>query len=332
MKSYFKRGLALVLAVALVVSSGLYVSSDRTLKATGEDEMYSEAGAETTQEVVEVQAEQEEAQPVAEAPAEEAPAQEPETTVQEIEIAPEQPQAQEETPAEEPKAEAAEAPAQEETPAQEAQAKAPAAETPVEEEKAAEVCQLHVQAVSGGKVTVSVDGGSAKNAADGLTEEMQKNASVVLHVSADENHEIAAVTANGTALGAVSGDSANASYELKADADTTIAVSFKEKAEEVQQESPTTEEKKDEQKAEEAKEETPAEAEQEEAAEKDLNEMTADELFAYLMTVSGDDMDALYEKYPNLDELTAAFSEEQKNALTAHFGGDQAVTLDVTTD
>ena len=48
-------------------------------------------------------------------------------------------------------------------------------------------------------------------------------------------------------------------------------------------------------------EETPAEAEQEEAAEKDLNEMTADELFAYLMTVSGDDMDALYEKYPNLD-------------------------------
>ena len=83
-----------------------------------------------------------------------------------------------------------------------------------------------MQAVSGGKVTVSVDGGSAKNAADGLTEEMQKNASVVLHVSADENHEIAAVTANGTALGAVSGDSANASYELKADADTTIAVSF----------------------------------------------------------------------------------------------------------
>ena len=266
MKSYFKRGLALVLAVALVVSSGLYVSSDRTLKATGEDEMYSEAGAETTQEVVEVQAEQEEAQPVAEAPAEEAPAQEPETTVQEIEIAPEQPQAQEETPAEEPKAEAAEAPAQE------AQAKAPAAETPVEEEKAAEVCQLHVQAVSGGKVTVSVDGGSAKNAADGLTEEMQKNASVVLHVSADENHEIAAVTANGTALGAVSGDSANASYELKADADTTIAVSFKEKAEEVQQESPKTEEKKDEQKAEEAKEETPAEAEQEEAAEKEATQ------------------------------------------------------------
>ncbi len=51
MKSYFKRGLALVLAVALVVSSGLYVSSDRTLKATGEDEMYGEAGAETTQEV-----------------------------------------------------------------------------------------------------------------------------------------------------------------------------------------------------------------------------------------------------------------------------------------
>ena len=77
MKSYFKRGLALVLAVALVVSSGLYVSSDRTLKATGEDEMYSEAGAETTQVVVEVQAEQEDAQPVAEAPAEEAPAQEP---------------------------------------------------------------------------------------------------------------------------------------------------------------------------------------------------------------------------------------------------------------
>ncbi len=187
-----------------------------------------------------------------------------------------------------------------------------------------------MQAVSGGKVTVSVDGGSAKNAADGLTEEMQKNASVVLHVSADENHEIAAVTANGTALGAVSGDSANASYELKADADTTIAVSFKEKAEEVQQESPKTEEKKDEQKAEEAKEETPAEAEQEEAAEKDLNEMTADELFAYLMTVSGDDMDALYEKYPNLDELTAAFSEEQMQELTAHFGGDQVAELDIT--
>ena len=90
------------------------------------------------------------------------------------------------------------------------------------------------------------------------------------------------------------------------------------------------EEKKEEQKSEEAKEETPAEAEQEEAAEKDLNEMTADELFAYLMTVSGDDMDALYEKYPNLDELTAAFSEEQMQELTAHFGGDQVAELDIT--
>ena len=62
MKSYFKRGLALVLAVALVVSSGLYVSSDRTLKAKGEDEMYSEDGAETTQEEVEGQAGQGEEQ------------------------------------------------------------------------------------------------------------------------------------------------------------------------------------------------------------------------------------------------------------------------------
>ena len=69
---------------------------------------------------------------------------------------------------------------------------------------------------------------------------------------------------------------------------------------------------------------------EEEAAEKDLNEMTADELFAYLMTVSGDDMDALYEKYPNLDELTAAFSEEQMQELTAHFGGDQVAELDIT--
>ena len=96
------------------------------------------------------------------------------------------------------------------------------------------------------------------------------------------------------------------------------------------EEAPVEKEKKDEQKAEEAKEETPAEAEQEEAAEKDLNEMTADELFAYLMTVSGDDMDALYEKYPNLDELTAAFSEEQMQELTAHFGGDQVAELDIT--
>ena len=120
MKSYFKRGLALVLAVALVVSSGLYASSDRILKATGEDEIYSEAGAETTQEVVEVQVEQEEAQPVDEAPAEETPVQQPETTVQEIEIAPEQPQAQEETPAEEPKEEpAAETPVQAEEPREE---------------------------------------------------------------------------------------------------------------------------------------------------------------------------------------------------------------------
>lgn len=41
-KSYFKRGCALCLAVALVVSGGLYAASDRSLKANEENNVYQE--------------------------------------------------------------------------------------------------------------------------------------------------------------------------------------------------------------------------------------------------------------------------------------------------
>ena len=41
-KSYFKRGCALCLAVALVVSGGLYAASDRSLKANDENNVYQE--------------------------------------------------------------------------------------------------------------------------------------------------------------------------------------------------------------------------------------------------------------------------------------------------
>ena len=53
-KSYFKRGCALCLAVALVVSGGLYAASDRSLKANEENNVYQETELSTVVQELEV--------------------------------------------------------------------------------------------------------------------------------------------------------------------------------------------------------------------------------------------------------------------------------------
>ena len=54
----------------------------------------------------------------------------------------------------------------------------------------------------------------------------------------------------------------------------------------------------------------------------DLNNMSSDEIFNYLMSISAEEMEALYDLY-DIDALTANFTEEQGNLLTAHFGGGE---------
>ncbi len=54
------------------------------------------------------------------------------------------------------------------------------------------------------------------------------------------------------------------------------------------------------------------------STEVNIEEMTSDELFAYIMSISSDELDALYDEYPNLDDLMDNFTEEQKEALTAN--------------
>lgn len=136
MKVKWKKYLAFILAIALVVSSGVF-SSDRYLKATdGEDEVVEEVAS--TEEAVA----EESAEAAAELAIAEAADSGEETGVVE-EVTPAEAPAEEAAPAEEPQAEAPaeEAPA-EETPAEEAPAEAsveePQAETPAEEPQAEE--------------------------------------------------------------------------------------------------------------------------------------------------------------------------------------------------
>ncbi len=51
-----------------------------------------------------------------------------------------------------------------------------------------------------------------------------------------------------------------------------------------------------------------------------IGEMTSDELFDYIMSISSDELDALYDQYPNLDELMDNFTEEQQAQLSEKFG------------
>ena len=64
--------------------------------------------------------------------------------------------------------------------------------------------------------------------------------------------------------------------------------------------------------------ETKEETEQDEEVK--LDEMTSDELFNYIMSIGADELDALYDEYPNLDNLMANFTEEEQEALANKFG------------
>ena len=66
-------------------------------------------------------------------------------------------------------------------------------------------------------------------------------------------------------------------------------------------------------------EETVTEEEQQDEEIK-LDEMTSVELFNYIMSISADELDALYDEYPNLDDLMANFTEEEQEALANKFG------------
>lgn len=65
----------------------------------------------------------------------------------------------------------------------------------------------------------------------------------------------------------------------------------------------------------------------------DLNTLTADELFAYIMSIDANQMDALYDEYDNLDDLMDQFSDEQKTQLAEKFGNSEEdiETLKTTT-
>ncbi len=55
----------------------------------------------------------------------------------------------------------------------------------------------------------------------------------------------------------------------------------------------------------------------------DLNSLTNDELFSYIMSLDGDQMDALYDEYNNLDDLINQLSVDQKAQLAEKFGNGE---------
>ena len=58
---------------------------------------------------------------------------------------------------------------------------------------------------------------------------------------------------------------------------------------------------------------------EETSEEKTVDTMSSDELFAYIMTLDADQLDALYDEYENLDDLMANFTEEQQAELANKF-------------
>ncbi len=59
---------------------------------------------------------------------------------------------------------------------------------------------------------------------------------------------------------------------------------------------------------------------QDNSTEKTVNEMSSDELFNYVMSLNAEELDALYDVYPNLDELMANFTADQQAQLADKFG------------
>ncbi len=53
------------------------------------------------------------------------------------------------------------------------------------------------------------------------------------------------------------------------------------------------------------------------------NEMSVEDWFNYLMSVSADEMDALYEKYPNLNDIISKMSQSQQDQLSQKFGNSE---------
>ncbi len=54
----------------------------------------------------------------------------------------------------------------------------------------------------------------------------------------------------------------------------------------------------------------------------DLNKLTSDELFEYILGLTNEEFEALYDEYANLDDLMANFSDEQVNQLNIKLYGD----------
>lgn len=60
-----------------------------------------------------------------------------------------------------------------------------------------------------------------------------------------------------------------------------------------------------------------------EGGQRDVHEMTTDELFNYIISLSGDDLDALYDSCDDLDTLMEGFTDEQKAQLSEKFQNGQ---------
>ena len=69
--------------------------------------------------------------------------------------------------------------------------------------------------------------------------------------------------------------------------------------------------------------ETTEQVDEDASEEKTVDTMSSDELFAYIMTLDAEQLDALYDEYENLDDLMANFSEEQQAQLADHFGNSE---------
>lgn len=131
---------------------------------------------------------------------------------------------------------------------------------------------------------------------------------------------------NISSIRAEDGEDANYSETEVAEQVTDVEPTSEEPTQEVADQS----EEESEQEETATPEETPSEPTEETVEEeaKNPNEMSSDELFEYIMNLSAEELDALYDAYPNLDDLMANFTEDQNAQLATKFGTNEVETLD----
>ncbi len=56
---------------------------------------------------------------------------------------------------------------------------------------------------------------------------------------------------------------------------------------------------------------------------KSVSEMTTDELFEYIMSLTDEELEALYNENPDLEERNDEFTEEQQKQLAEKFGNSE---------